>query len=600
MKFAPLLSLLLLTSLGITGCASYGAGIQGALTKAEQGDYAGSEAIITSSLTPDGNDRLLYHLELGVLKHLQGDYAASNDLLERAAQISESLDTISVSNSFYTLMTNPRQGPYGGADYEKVLINYYKALNYFGLAQLALTRNERLDAIEGARIEARRLIIRLNDLKTRLGTYQQASDAKEQTFNQLMRIFELLLGNWVNNDDFLYRDDALAHYLSGLSFEMNGEYDDARISYQTAATSYGTGYAKQFRLADGMEEQAWFDTVRMMRTAGGYDNEWRQLAKKHLSKVRQDELNTLDGKAQLIVIEHKGLVSQRKEMSLELSVNPNLKSLNIRPYFIGYEADQLAWFWLLYADKSVYQLVTAYLNAVRNNELRLFTKTVALGPLYREAENIGLTQAVGNSMRITVPYYSPPQILGSTRLSSDGASWTMLEAASPEQMAVQEQIVRSGKDIQLALARSALKAITAASIGNGDSSGFLAFAGKLAAQLTDAAETRSWLLLPANIRVSRVFLEPGEHQVSLDSDIKNGQHYRDSKRFTLKPGDIELWQVRSMAASTGSTVVPTPETNTAKPPQRTVSDGAAEPAPTNDDKAIVSEKKPTRSLPSKE
>ena len=77
MKFAPLLSLLLLTSLGITGCASYGAGIQGALTKAEQGDYAGSEAIITSSLTPDGNDRLLYHLELGVLKHLQGDYAAS-------------------------------------------------------------------------------------------------------------------------------------------------------------------------------------------------------------------------------------------------------------------------------------------------------------------------------------------------------------------------------------------------------------------------------------------------------------------------------------------------------------------------------------------
>src|SRR5690606_18829172 len=112
------------------------------------------------------------------------------------------------------------------------------------------------------------LIIRLNDLNSRKGTYAEQNDKDQQTFTKLLKIFEKLQGNLVDMDKLQYRDDAMAHYLTGISFEMNGEYDDARISYQKAAKSYEDGFSKQFRLDSEMTAQAWFDTIRMMQKAG--------------------------------------------------------------------------------------------------------------------------------------------------------------------------------------------------------------------------------------------------------------------------------------------------------------------------------------------
>merc|ERR1712000_657599 len=86
----------------------------------------------------------------------------------------------------------------------------------------------------------------------------------------------------------------------------------------------------------------------------------------------------------------------------------------------------------------------------------------------------------------------------------------------------QEQLVNAGEDIRAALARAAFKALTAQTAtnaltgnsGNGSSGdggqALLSFAGKLLMQLTDAAETRNWLLLPNEIRLRRVALEPGD------------------------------------------------------------------------------------------
>lgn len=310
----------------ISGCATYGAGVNQAITQVQQGDLVGSEASFKKALKPVGNDALLYHMELGVIKHLQGDYAGSNQLLNKAERIAEDLETTSITSSLAVMMSNPRQGPYGGADFEKMFINYYKAMNYFGLAQSATTRNERLDALDGARIESRRLIIRLNDLNSRKGTYAQQKDKDQQTFTQLLKIFEKLQGNLIDMDQLEYRDDAMAHYLTGISFEMNGEYDDARISYQKAAKSYEDGFVKQFRLDDDMTSQAWFDVVRMMRKMGD-QNDARRLAKRKLSKKQRAELDKWDDTAQLIVVEDKGLAPHRKEMNLELSVNPTLQAL---------------------------------------------------------------------------------------------------------------------------------------------------------------------------------------------------------------------------------------------------------------------------------
>lgn len=546
---------LILPAVFMAGCATYGAGVNGAIQDVQKGDYAASEAKFKQALNPVGNDRLLYNMELGVVKHLEGDFNSSNQLLENAERIAEDLETISLSNSLVTMMSNPRQGPYGGADFEKVFINYYKALNYFGLAQQATTRDDYENALEGARIESRRLIIRLNDMKSRKGSYSEQKDKDQETFTQLLRIFEKLHGNLVDMDKLKYRDDAMAHYLTGISFEMNGEYDDARISYENAAKAYENGYASQFRLGDDMTEQAWFDTVRMMRRAGGYDTEWRALAKKKLSKARRAELDEWSkDKAQIVVLEHKGLVPQRKEMNLDLSVNPSLQALEIRPYFIGNNSPELAWFYVLYADKNIFDAVANYLDAAEVGYwFNSFTKTVPIGPLWNTADDIGLITAIGNSMRITVPYYEPVKPLGESVLRIDGTPEPMIKSANPALMAIQEQMVHSSTDIQLALARSSLKAIVAQKVGNigGSASGLLAFAGKLAAQLTDAAETRNWLLLPADIRVRRLVVEPGEHQLNLDSQFYAGQRQSAQQSVSLKAGDIHLWRVRTLPPVAG-------------------------------------------------
>ncbi|MFC3679283.1 hypothetical protein [Bacterioplanoides pacificum] len=543
------MALVLLSATLISACASYGSGVQQALDQVKQGDLKASEASFKKALKPVGNDALLYHLELGIVKHLQGDYSGSNELLSQADRIAEQLETTSVTDTLAVMMSNPRQGPYGGAEFEKMFINYYKAMNYFGIAQNASSRNQRLDALDGARVESRRLIIRLNDLNSRKGTYAEQKDKDEQTFTQLLKIFEKLQGNLIDMDQLQYRDDAMAHYLTGISFEMNGEYDNARISYQKAATSYEQGFVKQFRLDKAMISQAWFDVVRMMRKLGDR-NDAKRLAKRKLSQQQRAELQKWDNSAQLIVLEDKGMAPQRREMNLELSANNTLQALEIRPYSVYNNPAQLAWFYVLYADKGILDAVTNYLDA---NEVGFvfssFTKTVTLGPLWDSAVGLGLIQAIGSSMRITIPYYEPIAKMGPSDLLIGDDSYRLIKSSNPAQMGLQEQIVNSGFDIQMALARASLKALTAAKVGQvgGEFGGLLATVGKLTAQLTDAAETRNWLLLPSDVRIRRVALEPGVHQLTLDSTLEYGQHQRQQTTVTLESGDIHLWQVRSFA-----------------------------------------------------
>ena len=584
-----LLSALVLVQLA--GCATYGSGVQQALTAVEEGDYAKAATQIQSSLSADGKDRLLYNLELGVVRHLEGNYAESNRLLEDAARISEALKKKQLRDSLMVMMSNPRNADYAGNTHEEMMIYYYKALNYLAIAGELPPGNARLDAVEGARIESRRLLLRLQALRNNEGSYNQYKDKEERTFSKVMDVFSVLVGNLVDTDDLTYRDDALAHYLTGVSFEMNEEYDNARISYLKAAESYESGYSEQFQLGNGMAQQAWFDVARMMRRSGFSDNETAQVTKGKLSETQLTLLDSVADKSQLLVIEHKGRVPEKKELNLQLSINPNLRALELQPYFFEYSQEEINWFYLLYADKMFYGLVADYLNATRNFRVDFFTKTIFLGPLYDTAESMGLTNAIGNSLRVAVPYYGRPLDYGQSLLTIDQQTWALDPAASPQLMAIQEQMKNAGPEIRAALSRAAVKAITAAAIGSQDSTGILAFAGKLAAQLSDAAETRSWLLLPGEIQIRRLFLEPGDHTLTLDSHLTDNNRQQTQKQVSLKPGDIQLWTVRTTGANQARKALPKQNETT---PETTPQDGtpATDSAPKTD--------KPTRRLPTKE
>ena len=565
-------TLLILLMILISGCATYGSGLDKALSKAKRGDYNAASLAIEEALKPEGADRLLYHLELGVLRHLEGRYRDSNQLFEQAERISEDVETKRLGDVLGAFMSNPRQGVYGGADFEKVFINYYKALNYFSLAREANTNSQYLDAIESARIESRRLMVKLNALNADKGSYQEKNDEDAQLFSQALQLFERLKGNLVDLDRLVYRDDAFAHYLTGITFETHGEYDDARISYGKAALAYEQGFARQFHLGSEMTQQAWFDVVRMMRRSGGFDDEWPTLANKKLTSQQRASLDDFKNTSQLVVIEHLGVVPQRQEMNIELSANPSTRSLILRPYVVGNtqtQLEKLAWFYLVYADKSLWGLMSSYYDAsFEGFLLRDFTKTIALGGAWQSAQELGLIAAIGKGLRITVPYYAPPKNKpGASYVRIADRQYALKAASNPAIMGVNEQLLNANSDIQLALSRGIAKSITAQRLGQlagGPLGTLLSGAGQLAGQLSDAADTRNWLMLPYEVRITRIPLPAGEHEVTLHSRSHSGVDITQQRKVHLLKNELQLLSLRSMPDSANVLNQPMPNTAVAE------------------------------------
>jgi hypothetical protein len=61
-------------------------------------------------------------------------------------------------------------------------------------------------------------------------------------------------------------------------------------------------------------------------------------------------------------------------------------------------------------------------------------------------------------------------------------------------------------------------------------------AGNIYGAVTETADTRSWVLLPAAIEVSRVQLKPGQYDVTIFNDGKTSR----VRKLKIKPGEIEI------------------------------------------------------------
>lgn len=559
--FRPLrFAVLLILTAYLAGCATYGQDVQKGLTLTEQGQYSQAATTIEKALDPKGDDRLLYYTELGVVYHLAGDYKKSNRLLESAERIAEDLYTKRVSDMLTTAMSNPRQGPYRGADFERVFINYYKALNYFMMAANSSNPSDKAKALEGARVESRRMDLLLSTIEHKKGSYQEQADREKSMFSKLMRIFDRLTGEIIDKDKIVYRNDAFGHYLAGTIYEKHNEFDDARVAYQKAAKLYEDGYQTQYGLDVEMTEQAWFDTIRMMQKAGGWATEWPLLSQKKLSKAKRQELKEFNNNGHLLVIEHAGRVPQREEMNMLLTADPNTRQIVVQPILAGnpkQQLDQRFWFFALYADKGITDLMSAVYENRMIPALMQFglTKREYLGPLWDVADGLGLIEVMKDGLRVTVPYYGVTSYepTGESRVSIGQDTHELILGQSVSHMAIQQQLLAASGDLQESMSREAFKGLTAAkaaSLGGGTNSqagAVLSLIGKIATAATSAAETRNWLLLPGQIKVRRIPLEAGQHQVKLVSQFAAGRRAEQTQTVEITPGQMTVWKVRTFA-----------------------------------------------------
>lgn len=150
-------------------------------------------------------DRVVFWMNEGMLLHLNGKYEESNTVLEKAEMRSKELYTKSISKGIKAAFTSDAATDYVGEDYENVLVNVVKSLNYLALGKF-----------EESMVEARKINEKLALYNTRY--------ARKNVYNQ----------------------DAFAHWLMGILFEMERSYDDARIAYVKALEVYQKDFAANY------------------------------------------------------------------------------------------------------------------------------------------------------------------------------------------------------------------------------------------------------------------------------------------------------------------------------------------------------------------
>ena len=170
-------------------------------------------------------NKILYFLNLGYVNFMLGQTEESNKAFETAELLTEEQRRNALLETT-ALVSNPEVRPYRPEDFEVIMINVYKAMNYL-----------RMNNMEDALVEARKINIRL----------QQLNDKYPDHKNR-------------------YQQDAFAHLLMGLIYDASGNTNDAFIAYRNAYNIYQSDYAKNFGLT--APEQLKQDLLRTAHKLG--------------------------------------------------------------------------------------------------------------------------------------------------------------------------------------------------------------------------------------------------------------------------------------------------------------------------------------------
>ncbi len=203
----------------------------------------------------NGRDQLLYLLDLGLTLHTAGRYEESNQILARADKIAEIKDYTSISTEAGTFLTGDNIKDYKGEDFEKVLINAYKAMNYAALGE-----------IESALVEVRLVNRKL----------------------QMM----------ITEGERKYKQNAFARYLSGVLYEAERNWNDAYIDYKLALQLM----PEIPGLGVDLWRMAW-----LMRSPDDMERWEKQFSLTEEDKARAKSLSPRAGKAEIVVMYQNGI-----------------------------------------------------------------------------------------------------------------------------------------------------------------------------------------------------------------------------------------------------------------------------------------------------
>lgn len=235
----------------------------------EKEDFAQALSLAEKSQNKYGNKNiLLYHLDVGMLAHLNSNYEESNKEFEQAKQLYSENYTKSVSAGLFSLFTNDTVVPYYGLPYEMAYTNIFCSLNYIMLGKT----NESV-------VEAR----------------------------QVDNLFKKLVAD--SSGKAFYQDDGFVRYLMGLIYENAGYMNDALISYKLALKTYPKTIS---------------NTPVPKDLINSLYNAYLSLSMFNEAKAFKDEYpfvykNNFNNKGELIIINYNGLSPKKADYFIQMS-----------------------------------------------------------------------------------------------------------------------------------------------------------------------------------------------------------------------------------------------------------------------------------------
>ena len=282
-----------------------------------------------------------------------------------------------------------------------------------------------------------------------------------------------------------FTEDALSRYLTGMIYEELGEWSDAMIAYRKAYEAYKK-YQDNFSVA--MPDMLKLDLVRLAKREGLTD-ELAQYQKEFGITPEKKNPAAAEQDGELVFVLNNGLAPIKREQVIRTWAPPPSVAVD-----------------------------------TSKRPIRPATPRRAM-------EKAQETTKPPVLVNVALPFYeSRPNRVSCARISVSG------KQADTQMMEDIDAIARASLKSRMpaitarAVARAIAKGAIQESVDNaggqkGDDAAKLigSLIVRVAAVVTERADTRSWLTLPANVQLARLQLPPGSYDVTVDLLGKDGQ-----------------------------------------------------------------------------
>jgi len=176
--------------------------------------------------TPKGQD-LLWTLQLATVERIQGNYQQSSNYFDKSEDMLKYFDEQSrLGDGIGSTAVNDNIIPYRGQEYDGIMVNTYKALNFMAIGDMDLARVEFNRALDRQRRAKENFIEEINKLKSELDAKQQKPNDFSKANIENPKIAELLEQKYSSLHNFeVYPDfvNPFTTWLAGLYFNLEGD-----------------------------------------------------------------------------------------------------------------------------------------------------------------------------------------------------------------------------------------------------------------------------------------------------------------------------------------------------------------------------------------